>query len=465
MGFSKNFLWGGATAANQCEGAWNVDGKGVSVSDICTGGKFGQSKRITPIPEEGIFYPSHEGIRHYEKFREDIALFAEMGFKCYRFSIAWTRIFPNGDETEPNEAGLKHYEEVIDECLKYGIEPLITISHYEVPFGLTKKCNAWVSRDMIGYFLNYCRAIFERYKGKVKYWLTFNELNFTLSIPFTGAGLLEEDDKTKYQALHHQLIASAMTVKLCHDIIKDSKIGCMISYSPIYPDTPNPEDVFACLKEQRKLTLCPDIQVNGEYPFYAKKIFEELGIVIDKEDENIIKSTVDFIGFSYYSSKVISSDISKKQLVSGNMQKGVINNYLKTSEWGWQIDPLGLRITLNNLYDRYKKPLFIVENGLGALDTLTEDMKVHDDYRIEYIKQHLLEVYNAIEDGVDLLGYLSWGPIDIISASTAEMSKRYGYIYVDKDNKVNGSLKRIKKDSFAWYSEVIKTNGASLYNN
>ncbi|MEI0699331.1 glycoside hydrolase family 1 protein [Brachyspira intermedia] len=459
--FPENFLWGGAISANQAEGAYNIDGKGLSTADVSPNGVVFPPK----LPfDSNVYNPFHSGIDFYHNYKEDIKLLAELGINCFRTSIAWTRIFPTGTEDIPNEKGLEFYDKLFDELLKYNIEPFITISHYEMPLYLVEKFGGWKNRKLIDFFCKFAETIFNRYKDKVKYWLTFNELNFTLSIPFTGAGLLEEDDKSKYQALHHQLVASAKAVKLCHDIIKDSKIGCMISYSPIYPDTPNPEDLFACLQEQKKLTLCPDVQVKGEYPFYIKKLFEELGISVDKNDYEIIKNTVDFIGFSYYSSKVISADTSKKQLVSGNMQKGVRNNYLKTSEWGWQIDPLGLRITLNNLYDRYRKPLFIVENGLGALDNLTEDMKVHDNYRIEYIKEHLLEVYNAIEDGVDLLGYLSWGPIDIISASTAEMSKRYGYIYVDKDNEGKGSLKRIKKDSFYWYSEVIKTNGLSLHN-
>ena len=459
--FPKNFLWGGAISANQAEGAYNIDGKGLSTADVSPNGVVFPPK----LPfDSNVYNPFHSGIDFYHTYKEDIKLLAELGINCFRTSIAWTRIFPTGTEDIPNEKGLEFYDKLFDELLKYNINPFITISHYEMPLYLVEKFGGWKNRKLIDFFCKFAETIFNRYKDKVKYWLTFNELNFTLSIPFTGAGILEEDDKTKYQALHHQLVASAKAVKLCHDIIKDSKIGCMISYSPIYPDTPNPEDVFACLQEQKKLTLCPDVQVKGEYPFYIKKLFKELGISVDKNDYEIIKNTVDFIGFSYYSSKVISADTSKKQLVSGNMQKGVRNNYLKTSEWGWQIDPLGLRITLNNLYDRYRKPLFIVENGLGALDNLTEDIKVHDNYRIEYIKEHLLEVYNAIEDGVDLLGYLSWGPIDIISASTAEMSKRYGYIYVDKDNEGKGSLKRIKKDSFYWYSEVIKTNGLSLHN-
>ena len=383
MGFRKDFLWGGATAANQCEGAWNVDGKGVSVSDICTGGKFGQSKRITPVLEEGTFYPSHEAIRHYEMFREDIALFAEMGFKCYRFSINWTRIFPNGDEQEPNEAGLKHYDEVIDECLKYGMEPVITISHYEVPFGLTKKCNAWTSREMIGYYLNYCKAIFERYKGKVKYWLTFNEINMILHLPFMGAGLVfkegENETQAKYLAAHHELVASAEATRIAHEIDPENKVGCMLAAGQTYPYSCAPEDVWKAMGKDRENYFFIDVQARGEYPAYAKKFFEREGIQLDitEEDEKLLKeNTVDFVSFSYYSSRCASADASV-DTTDGNVFATVKNPYLKASEWGWQIDPLGLRITMNALYDRYQKPLFIVENGLGAVDQPDELSLIH----------------------------------------------------------------------------------------
>ena len=287
----KDFLWGGATAANQCEGAWDHDGKGVSVADICTGGRFGQSKRITPVLEEGTFYPSHEAIQHYDRFKEDIALFAEMGFKCYRFSIAWTRIFPNGDETQPNEAGLRHYDEVIDECRRYGIEPLITISHYEVPFGLTKKCNAWVSREMIDYFLNYCRAIFTRYKGKVKYWLTFNEINSAIAPmgALLNQGILNDlthptefmhqpdQPQQRFQGLHHQLVASALAVQMAHEIDPDYRVGSMMIYSASYPLTCRPSDVLANQKYNRLYNYyCTDVQARGAYPAYAKRLLDEM---------------------------------------------------------------------------------------------------------------------------------------------------------------------------------------------
>ena len=478
MVLSKDFLWGGATAANQCEGAWDRDGKGVSVADICTGGKFGQSKRITPVMEEGTFYPSREAIRHYDRFREDIALFAEMGFKCYRFSIAWTRIFPNGDETEPNEAGLRHYEEVIDECLKHGIEPLITISHYEVPFGLTKKCNAWVSRDMIGYFLNYCRAIFTRYKGKVKYWLTFNEIN-SASEPMgalLNQGILNDLEhptefmkqpdipQQRYQGLHHMLVASALAVKMAHEIDPNYRVGNMMIYSASYPLTCDPDDVLACQAYNRRYNYyCTDVQARGAYPSFAKRMLEELGVKLEvqPEDAEILKNgTVDFITFSYYMSSCQTAKDMKGG--EGNILGGVPNPNLSASDWGWQIDPKGLRYALNDLYDRYGLTLMVVENGLGAKDEIEADGSINDDYRIDYLRQHIEQMKEAVKDGVDLMGYTSWGCIDLVSASTGEYAKRYGMIYVRRYDDGTGDFARLKKKSFYWYQKVIATNGEDL---
>lgn len=478
MVFSKNFLWGGATAANQCEGAWDRDGKGVSVADICTGGKFGQSKRITPVMEDGTFYPSHQAIEHYDRFREDIALFAEMGFKCYRFSIAWTRIFPNGDETEPNEAGLRHYEEVIDECLKYGMEPLITISHYEVPFGLTKKCNAWVGREMIDYFLNYCRAIFTRYKGKVKYWLTFNEIN-SASEPIgalLNQGILNDLEhptdfmnqpdipQQRYQGLHHMFVASALAVKMAHGIDPNYRVGNMMIYSASYPLTCNPDDVLACQQyNQRYNYYCTDVQARGSYPAYAKRMLENMGVTLDIQpgDAEILKEgTVDFITFSYYMSACqTAQDIETGE---GNLLGGVSNPYLNASDWGWQIDPKGLRYALNDLYDRYQLPLMVVENGLGAKDEVEADGSINDDYRIDYLRQHIEQMKEAVKDGVDLMGYTPWGCIDLVSASTGEYAKRYGMIYVRRYDDGTGDFARMKKKSFYWYQKVIATNGEDL---
>lgn len=478
MVLPENFLWGGATAANQCEGAWDRDGKGVSVADICTGGKFGQSKRITPVLEEGTFYPSHEAIQHYDRFRQDIALFAEMGFKCYRFSIAWTRIFPNGDETEPNEAGLRHYEEVIDECLKYGIEPLITISHYEVPFGLTKKCNAWVSRDMIDYFLNYCRAIFTRYKGKVKYWLTFNEIN-SASEPMgalLNQGILNDLEhptefmkqpdipQQRYQGLHHMLVASALAVKMAHEIDPNYRVGNMMIYSASYPLTCDPDDVLACQQYNRRYNYyCTDVQARGAYPAFAKRMLEELGVTLETkpEDDGILKNgTVDFITFSYYMSSCQTAKDMKGG--EGNILGGVPNPNLPASDWGWQIDPKGLRYALNDLYDRYGLPLMVVENGLGARDEIEADGSINDDYRIDYLRQHIEQMKEAVGDGVDLMGYTPWGCIDLVSASTGEYAKRYGMIYVRRYDDGTGDFARLKKKSFYWYQKVIATNGEDL---
>lgn len=479
MPFKKDFLWGGATAANQCEGAWNVDGKGVSVADICTGGKFGQSKRITPVLEKDAFYPSHEGIRHYERFREDIALFAEMGFKCYRFSINWTRIFPNGDEKEPNEAGLQHYEQVIDECLKYHIEPIITISHYETPFGLTKKCNSWASREMIGYYLNFCHAIFERYKGKVKYWLTFNEINSAVRPigALLNQGILNDFDhptlfmeqpdipQQRFQGLHHMFLASAEAVQMAHEIDENYRVGSMMIYAANYPLTCDPDDVLVCQNYNRFYNYyCQDVQARGAYPSYAAKIWREMGVTLqmEPEDKEILKKgCVDFITFSYYMSSCQTAD-SEKESGEGNILGGVPNPYLEASEWGWQIDPKGLRYALNDLYDRYQLPLMVVENGLGAKDTIEEDGSIVDDYRIDYLRQHIEQMKLAVEDGVELMGYTPWGCIDLISASTGEYAKRHGMIYVRRYDDGTGDFARLKKKSFFWYKKVIESNGEIL---
>ena len=422
MSFPKGFLWGGATAANQLEGGWNEGGKGISCPDICTGGSHTQSKRITPTLEEGTFYPSHMAIDHYHRFKEDIALFAKMGFKVYRFSIAWTRIFPNGDETTPNEEGLKFYEDLIDECLKYNIEPLITISHYEVPFGLTKKCNAWASREMIDYYMNYCKTIFERYKGKVKYWLTFNEIN-SATMPmgaFLSQGILNEQEKStdftnqvddpqlRFQGLHHQFIASAKAVQLAHEIDPDYKVGNMMIYATSYPLTCDPDDIIKNQQQNHIMNyFCSDVQCRGYYPTYMKRYFKENNIEVTMEpgDEEILKAgPVDFYTFSYYMSVCQTADPTKGA-GEGNILGGVANPYLKASDWGWQIDPKGLRYSLNEIYDRYQIPVMVVENGLGAYDEIEADGSINDDYRIDYLRSHIEQMHEAILDGVDLIGY------------------------------------------------------------
>ena len=465
--FPKGFLWGGATAANQYEGAYNVDGKGLSVQDVTPQGGFGP---ITdgPTPDNMKL----EGIDFYHRYKEDIALFAEMGFKTYRTSIAWTRIFPNGDETEPNEAGLQFYDDLFDELAKYGIEPLITLSHYETPLHLAREYDGWVNRKMIGFYENYVRTVFTRYKDKVKYWLTFNEINSIIHAPFMSGGIATAPDKLSksdlYQAVHHELVASALATKIGHEINPDFQIGCMVLAMPTYPLTAHPDDVIAAMEAERQNYFFSDVHVRGTYPGYMKRYFRENGIVLDitPEDEEILKNTVDFISFSYYMSSTQTADEAKKVKGAGNILGGVMNPYLEASEWGWQIDPKGLGIVLNDFWDRYQKPLFIVENGLGAVDQLVtgEDGQptVNDDYRINYLNDHLVQVAEAIADGVEVMGYTTWGCIDLVSASTAELKKRYGFIYVDRHDDGSGTLNRYKKKSFNWYKEVIATNGASL---
>lgn len=463
--FTKEFLWGGAIAANQAEGAYLENGKGLSTADVTPRGLMNPYVLDT----NGEKFPTHEAIDFYHRYEEDIALFAEMGFKCLRTSIAWTRIFPNGDEETPNEEGLKFYDNLFDELLKYGIEPVITLSHYEIPLGLAKNYGGWRNRKVVDLFENYAKVVFQRYKNKVKYWMTFNEINAIVKIPFTTAGIIFEEGDNKmqiqYQAAHHQLVASSLAIKACHEIIPDAKIGCMINFSPYYPRTCDPTDVFQAMDMMRETLFFSDVQVRGHYPSYINRFFKENDICIEMEDddEEIIKNyTAEYIAFSYYNTHAASADPELQDEAKGNVFGGVKNPYLNVSEWGWSIDPKGLRFALNQLYDRYQKPLFIVENGLGAVDVVENGNVINDDYRIEYLKLHISEIAEAIEDGVDLMGYTSWGPIDIVSAGTGEMKKRYGFIYVDKDNEGNGTLKRLKKKSFYWYKNVIASNGEDL---
>lgn len=466
--FPKNFLWGGAVAANQCEGAYNEDGKGLSIQDVMPHGIKGpRTKEPTPDNMKLV------GIDFYHRYKEDIRLFAEMGFKVFRLSIAWSRIFPKGDEETPNEAGLKFYDDVFDECHKYGIEPLVTLSHYETPLYLAEHYDGWLNRKMIGFYEHYVRTVFTRYKDKVKYWLTFNEINSILNSPFMSGGINtpkeELTESQLYQAIHHELVASASATKIGHEINPDFKIGCMILSMPIYPLSPDPRDVIAAMEEDHKNMMFADVHVRGEYPGYMKRYLREHGIEVNFEDGDaeMLKNTVDFVSFSYYVSVCATADPEKNIREEGNLLGGVPNPTLKASEWGWQIDPRGLRYILNTLWDRYQKPLFIVENGLGAVDHLVTGKDgqptVEDDYRIEYMRDHLLQAEEAIEDGVDVMGYTSWGCIDLVSASTAELKKRYGFIYVDRNDDGTGTLNRYRKKSFYWYKDVIATNGGSLH--
>jgi len=476
MKMPDNFLWGGATAANQCEGAYREGGRGLSSVDVIPFGPDrmpvarGQMKMLACDSEHS--YPAHEAIDMYHHFKEDIALFAQMGFKCYRLSVSWTRIFPNGDDETPNEAGIRFYNDLFDECLRNGIEPLVTICHFDTPVALIKKYGGWKDRRMVDAYLRYCEVLFRQYGKKVKYWITFNEINMLLHMPFMGAGIVFEEgenpEQVKYQAAHHELLASAKAVKLAHEIMPDAKVGCMLAAGQFYPYTCAPADVYKAMEHDRDNYFFIDVQARGTYPVWAVKRMEKAGVRIQTEagDEDILKAgVVDFVSLSYYCSRCISDDpeILKNKSRGNAVINAVINPYLKSSEWGWQIDPLGLRITLNTLYDRYGKPLFIVENGLGANDTVEEDGTIHDPYRIDYMREHIRAMMEAVnEDGIPLLGYTCWGCIDLVSASTGEMKKRYGMIYVDKQNDGSGDLKRLKKDSFYWYQKVIRTNGEDL---
>ena len=467
-GLRKDFLWGGAVAANQLEGAWNEDGKGISIADVYTAGAVDKFREITDGVLDGVYYPNHVGIDFYHRYKEDVKLFAEMGFKCFRTSIAWTRIFPNGDDLEPNEAGLQFYDDLFDELLKYGIEPVITLSHYEMPYNLVTKYGSWRNRQLVDFYTRYTEVVLNRYKDKVKYWMTFNEMNGIPHMPWVTAGIQIKESENKEQvfaqAAHHQFVASAKTVKMAREINPEMKMGCMVIMGYTYAETCNPLDSIEREAFLDQTLMFTDVVVRGAYPKSALIRYERDGVnvVMEEGDLDIIKEgTMDFIGFSYYMSFVSSSQAG--ETVSGNGIASVKNPYLKASDWGWQIDPVGLRLTLKLLHDRYQVPLFIVENGFGANDVIEEDGTINDDYRIEYLKEHIIEMKKAVEiDGVDLLGYTPWGCIDLISNGTGEMKKRYGFIYVDRDNEGNGTLERRKKKSFDWHKQVIKTNGEEL---
>ncbi|WP_144834386.1 glycoside hydrolase family 1 protein [Microbacterium sp. BH-3-3-3] len=464
--FPDGFLWGGATAANQIEGAYDADGKGLSVQDVMPRGISGPRSE-TPTPDNLKLV----GIDHYHRYAEDIALFAEMGFGVYRFSIAWSRIFPKGDETEPNEAGLAFYERILDELEKHGIEPLVTISHYETPLHLAEQYGGWTNRELIGFYERYARTLFERFGSRVKYWLTFNEINSLLHAPFMSGGIPIPEggvpEQQLYQAMHHELVASARATRIAREVAPEAKVGCMVLSMPIYPLTPSPDDAVAVMEADHGNLVYGDVHTRGAYPGYFLRTLREKGIELDitDQDRDDLTHTVDFVSFSYYMSIAETADPAKKVAGEGNIMGGVSNPTLEASEWGWQIDPVGLRLVLNQFWDRWQQPLFIVENGLGARDQLVEvdgEKTVVDDYRIAYLNDHLVQVGEAIEDGVEVLGYTSWGCIDIVSASTAQLSKRYGFIYVDRNDDGTGSLDRYRKKSFGWYADVIRSNGASL---
>ena len=508
--FPEGFLWGGATAANQYEGGYDADGKGLSVSDVCTAGgvsRLGLSVNIpgllpqyagyfrnmrfvtwkdgeragasipfkgTTYPDGGYpamlpgeFYPGKEAIDFYHRYKEDIALFAEMGFRCYRTSIAWTRIFPQGTEEEPNEAGLRFYDDVFDECLKYGIEPVITLSHYEMPLALCVEGNGFASRRAADCFVRYAKTVLDRYHRKVKYWLTFNEINSIVHGGYVNAGVFSKDASLLEAASYHQMLAGAQAVRYAHERYPELQMGCMISCDPPYPHTCRPEDNLEAIRAfHHNVSYYGDVMVRGYLPEYKQKELERAGVRLPElpgDREILAAGTVDFIAISYYQTSVAAAAGDGLKKTGGNLAMRVENPYLKTSEWGWQIDPAGLRYALNVLYDRYHKPIMIVENGLGAKDVLEPDGSVHDPYRIDYLRRHIEAMRQAMyEDGVEVIGYTPWGCIDLLSCSTGQMSKRYGFIYVDLDDEGRGSRKRYRKDSFAWYKKVIASNGTEL---
>ena len=474
---SKDFLWGGAFAAHQFEGGWNAGGKGPSVIDVMTAGAHGVPREITETVMPDKFYPNHEAINFYGKYKEDVALLAGMGIKCLRTSIAWTRIFPNGDEAVPNEDGLKFYDNLFDELLKYNIEPVITLSHFEIPLHIAKEYGGFRNRKVVDLFAKFAEICFTRYKDKVKYWMTFNEINNQMDTDnplffWTNSGVTvesgEDSKAVLYKVAHNELLASAKAVIIGRKINPEFKIGCMVSHVPIYPYSCNPEDIMAAEEAMRQRFFFPDVHVRGHYPRYALKEFERQGYDIGMEegDAEILKAgTVDYIGFSYYMSTTVKSDVNNDNSGSANgaLPNSVPNPHIKSSDWGWPIDPVGLRYTLNRLYDRYELPLFIVENGFGAIDTVEENEEIHDAYRIDYLAKHIEEMKQAVNyDGVELMGYTPWGIIDLVSFTTGEMKKRYGMIYVDRDNEGNGTMKRLRKDSYFWYKDVIDSCGEKL---
>ena len=492
MAFPEGFLWGGATAANQCEGAWDVDGRGPAKTDVTTGGTVDTPRMITyrmpdgtegampqwdaKLPEgakyavlDNYLYPNHDGIDFYHHYKEDIALFAEMGFKQFRMSISWSRIFPKGIEDEPNQAGLDFYRSVFEELKKYDIEPLVTMWHFDTPLYIEEELGDWKNRETIALFDKYARTILTEYKGLVKNWLTFNEINNTVSFLGMMAPASDEEFQDAYQHLHNQFVASAHAVKMAHEIDPEYRVGCMICGVVDYPLTPDPDDVLANrYMWEKSLFYCGDVQCKGKYGTYAKRLWDEHNVHLDITEQDLIdlaEGPVDFYTFSYYQSSCVTTHLGA-ETTAGNMTIGAKNPYLEASDWGWQIDPKGLRYILEVMYDRYEKPMMIVENGLGAFDELVEgedgQLTVHDPYRIDYLREHIKEMEIAIEHGVDLIGYTTWGCIDLVSAGTGEMRKRYGFIYVDKNDDGTGSYARYKKDSFDWYKKVIATNGADL---
>lgn len=475
MKLRKDFLWGGSIAAHQCEGVWNVDGKGIGIMDLVTSGSYEVPREICKDIEDGKRYPSHEGIDFYHRFKDDIALFGEMGFKALRISIDWSRIYPNGDDEEPNKKGIEYYQSVVDELLKNGIEPIVTLYHFEMPVNLVRKYGSWTNRKVIDFYLKYCKTMFEALKGKVKYWVTFNEMNhidpqteasdiFTYIIAGLKFSEMVEKKQTLATIGYNMTLAGVKAVELAHEIDPNNKVGCVFGLTPVYPINCNPVNVMNAFKEMDRDFYQIDAMCNGCFPKYKLKEYKDSDIQLEisnEDKESFYNGKLDFIGLNYYSTSVAhyEGDDNGEETLFG----GVQNPYLEKSKWGWSIDPIGLRYLLNYVYRRYELPIIVSENGLGAMDKVEADGSINDDYRIDYLNQHLIQLKKAAEeDGVECFGYLMWGPIDLVSATTGEMKKRYGFIYVDKQDDGTGDYSRKKKKSFDWYKEVIESNGESL---
>ncbi|WP_235332226.1 glycoside hydrolase family 1 protein [Paenibacillus terrae] len=484
--FKEGFLWGGATAATQYEGAYNQGGRGLATNDFLTGGTKNSPRKVSVILKDGTktfldreaavpegavgyiaeetYYPSHKATDFYDHYKGDIALFAEMGFKCFRMSISWPRVFPKGgiDGEVPNKEGLEFYERVFNECKKYNIEPLVTLFHFENPAYLADNYDGWYSRETIDFYLRYCKEVFTRYKNLVKYWIPINEINVLRG--YTRLGCRDTGAQARYQALHHLFVANALAIKLGHEINPENKIGAMLALSGIYPKDCDPKNIMGAVEYRRRALFFSDVMMRGYYPSYTRSMFEDLGVTISKQpgDDDIIRKYVsDFLAFSYYRTTVYHTGVVQETDTGG--QLGDANPFLEKTPWGWPIDPTGLRYVLNELHERYQRPLFIVENGMGMDDVIEEDGSINDDYRIQYLEDHIKEMKKAVvTDGVDLLGYTTWGCIDLVSSGTGEMKKRYGFIYVDMDDEGNGTLRRIKKKSFEWYKKVTQSNGENL---
>ena len=494
--FPENFLWGGATSAAQIEGGRCFDGKGLSHLDyvyyrgpkIPCNFMLKKDLEMAKAREAELNFPNRRGIDFYHRYKEDIALLAEMGFRSFRMSISWTRLFPTGKEEKPCEEGVQFYHNVFRELHKYNIEPLVTMIHYELPIGFVDEFGGWESPEIIPYCVKYLKFLIDEYKDEVKYWLTFNEINMVTAVPWLGGGIIldrneefempkdfrpfapmpekmaERWNNASHQALHHQFIASAMVVKYAHDTAPGCLIGNMFNLHHLYPETSAPADAYRAHEETEYNMFFCDVMARGYYPEWIKSYYRRNNInirYVDNYEEILAEGKVDFISLSYYLSSIVTDDPERQERI-GSFIRRLQNPHLETSEFGWQVDPTALRISLNELRDRFNLPIYIVENGIGAFETLTEDKTVHDDYRIAYLRSHIEAIAEAIDDGVDVMGYTPWGCIDLVSCSLVSMSKRYGFVYVDADDEGNGTYDRYRKDSFYWYRKVIASNGEDL---